>query len=109
MEYVTLGRSGLKISRLGFGGIPIQRIDAEQSKELMDAIRAAGINYIDTAMAVARYMGIPIIDAGSRSMINQEHAQYLADQIHHTELGGKQYARTIWMELKDMLPLLKAK
>ena len=49
MEYVTLGRSGLKISRLGFGGIPIQRIDAEQSKELMDAIRAAGINYIDTA------------------------------------------------------------
>lgn len=64
------------------------------------------INYIDTAMAVARYMGIPIIDAGSRSMINQEHAQYLADQIHHTELGGKQYARTIWMELKDMLPLL---
>ena len=66
------------------------------------------INYIDTAMAVARYMGIPIIDAGSRSMINQEHAQYLKDQIHHTELGGKQYARTIWTELKDMQPLLKA-
>lgn len=49
MEYVTLGRTGLKISRLGFGGIPIQRIDAEQSKALMDAVRAAGINYIDTA------------------------------------------------------------
>ena len=49
MEYVTLGRTGLKISRMGFGGIPIQRIDAPQSKELMDAVRAAGINYIDTA------------------------------------------------------------
>ena len=49
MEYVTLGRSGLKISRLGFGGIPIQRIDAAQSQELMNAVRAAGINYIDTA------------------------------------------------------------
>ena len=49
MEYVTLGRSGLKISRLGFGGIPIQRIDATQSQELMNAVRAAGINYIDTA------------------------------------------------------------
>ena len=28
MEYVTLGKTGLKISRMGFGGIPIQRIDA---------------------------------------------------------------------------------
>ena len=49
MEYITLGRTGLKISRLGFGGIPIQRIDAEKAKELLDAVRAAGINYIDTA------------------------------------------------------------
>ena len=49
MEFVTLGRTGLKVSRLGFGGIPIQRINAEESKTLMDAVRAAGINYLDTA------------------------------------------------------------
>ena len=49
MEYVTLGRTGMKISRLGFGGIPIQRIDAPAAKELLEAVRAAGINYIDTA------------------------------------------------------------
>ena len=49
MEFVTLGRTGLKVSRLGFGGIPIQRIGAEEAKELMAAVRAANINYIDTA------------------------------------------------------------
>lgn len=49
MEYITLGRTGLKISRLGFGGIPIQRIDEAQAKQLLDAVRAAGINFIDTA------------------------------------------------------------
>lgn len=49
MEYVMLGKTGLKISRLGFGGIPIQRIDAAAAHELLDAVRAAGINYIDTA------------------------------------------------------------
>ena len=49
MEYVTLGRTGLRVSRLGFGGIPIQRINAEESKTLLDAVRSAGINYIDTA------------------------------------------------------------
>ena len=35
MEYRVLGKTGLKISRLGFGGIPIQRIDAEGTKVLM--------------------------------------------------------------------------
>ena len=49
MEYITLGKTGLRVSRLGFGGIPIQRINAEEAKTLLDAIHAAGINYIDTA------------------------------------------------------------
>ena len=49
MEYVTLGKTGIKISRLGFGGIPIQRVDASATKELIKAMVEKGINYIDTA------------------------------------------------------------
>ena len=49
MEYRTLGKTGLHISRLGFGGIPIQRIDAEGTKVLMHKLVEAGVNYIDTA------------------------------------------------------------
>ena len=49
MDYVTLGKTGLKISRLGFGGIPIQRVDAAVTKELAQAMVEKGINYIDTA------------------------------------------------------------
>lgn len=49
MQYVTLGRTGLKISRLGFGGIPIQRVSAAEAGPLLDAVLSAGINYIDTA------------------------------------------------------------
>ena len=49
MEYTTLGRTGLRISRMGFGGIPIQRIDAEGTKNLMKKLMEAGVNYIDTA------------------------------------------------------------
>ncbi len=49
MQYVTLGKTGLKISRLGFGGIPIQRVDAEVTKELVKSMVEKGINYIDTA------------------------------------------------------------
>ena len=49
MEYRILGKTGLKISRLGFGGIPIQRIDAEGTKVLMHQLKGAGVNFIDTA------------------------------------------------------------
>ncbi len=49
MQYVTLGKTGLKISRMGFGGIPIQKIDAEGTRKLMHQLKAAGVNYIDTA------------------------------------------------------------
>ena len=51
MEYRILGKTGLKISRMGFGGIPIQRIDAEGTKTLIHELRDAGVNFIDTARA----------------------------------------------------------
>ena len=49
MDYRVLGKTGLKISRVGLGGIPIQRIDAEGTKQLVHQLMDAGVNYIDTA------------------------------------------------------------
>ena len=49
MEYVTLGKTGLKVSRVGLGGIPIQRSDAANTVEVVDALEKHGMNYIDTA------------------------------------------------------------
>ena len=65
MEYRVLGKTGLKISRLGFGGIPIQRIDAEGTKAvaqgLVDATAAGAFTIVgggDSASAV-RNLGFP--------------------------------------------------
>lgn len=49
MEYRILGKTGLKVSAMGFGGIPIQRIDAAGTRVLMEKLVEAGVNYIDTA------------------------------------------------------------
>ena len=49
MNYVTLGRTGLQVSQLSFGGIPIQRSDAANTKAVVDKLEEYGINYIDTA------------------------------------------------------------
>ena len=49
MEYRVLGKTGLRVSRLGFGGIPIQKIDAEGTKALIGQLIESGVNFIDTA------------------------------------------------------------
>ncbi|MBQ8647198.1 MAG: aldo/keto reductase, partial [Oscillospiraceae bacterium] len=49
MEYRVLGKTGLRISRVGLGGIPIQRVDAAATKVLLQHLVEQGVNYIDTA------------------------------------------------------------
>ena len=69
MQYVDFGKTGLKISRLGFGGIPIQRIDQPGTRELLIAAHKAGVNYIDTARAYTvseEWIGQSLEEAGLR-------------------------------------------
>ena len=49
MKYVTLGKTGLKVSVVGLGGIPIQRTDVNEAKEVIKECCRQGINYLDTA------------------------------------------------------------
>ena len=49
MEYRTLGKTGLEVSKLGFGGIPIQKVTVDVVRDIMDAMLHNNINYIDTA------------------------------------------------------------
>ena len=80
MEYRELGKTGLKISRLGFGGIPIQRIDAEGTKVLMHQMKDAGINYIDTARGYT---------------VSEEYLGYALEGIReHFIIATKSMART---------------
>jgi predicted aldo/keto reductase-like oxidoreductase len=45
----NLGKTNLKISRVGFGGIPIQRISQEDTNKVINELRKNNINFIDTA------------------------------------------------------------
>lgn len=51
MEFVVLGKTGLKVSKNGFGALPIQRISKEDAIALLRKAFQNGINYFDTARA----------------------------------------------------------
>ena len=46
---LQLGRSGLSVSRIGFGGIPIQRLSKPQAVALVRRALELGVDWLDTA------------------------------------------------------------
>lgn len=63
MKYVELGKTGIRVSAMGFGGIPIQRISEEDVPALFDEMEALGINYVDSARGYSvseKYIGSAI-------------------------------------------------
>lgn len=68
MQYKVLGKTGLKVSVIGFGGIPIQRTSLEESRDSILKAESLGINFIDTARGYTvseEYIGQAL--EGSRS------------------------------------------
>ena len=88
MEYRILGKTGLKISRLGFGGIPIQRIDAEGTRALIADLVSAGVSFIDTARGYT---------------VSEEYLGYALEGVRNRfVLATKSMARTAEAMAKDV-------
>ncbi len=51
MEKVRLGRTGLMVSRLSFGGLPIQSVDRDSAARVARYAYGKGMNFFDTARA----------------------------------------------------------
>ena len=50
MKTVNLGKTGLRVSRVGMGGIPIQRPPLEEAVRVINHALDRGINFIDTSI-----------------------------------------------------------
>lgn len=49
MEKIRLGKTGMMVTRLGFGGIPIQRLTEDDTVKVIKRCLEHGINFYDTA------------------------------------------------------------
>lgn len=93
MRYYELGKTGLMISRLGFGGIPIQKTDPETVKQLVQTMYQLGINYIDTARAYT---------------VSEEYLGYALEGLReHFVLASKSLVRTAAQMREDVERSLK--
>lgn len=49
VEKVRLGKTGIEVSRVGFGGIPIQRLSEEEAVKVVQHCIDLGVTFLDTA------------------------------------------------------------
>ena len=49
MEKIRFGKTGLQVSRIAFGGIPIQRVNMEEAVKMVRGVIDLGVNFLDTA------------------------------------------------------------
>ncbi len=51
MEKVRLGKTDLMVTKLGWGGIPIQRVEEREAVSVIRAVVEMGVDFLDTARA----------------------------------------------------------
>ena len=72
MHYKILGKTGLTVSEVGVGGIPIQRADAPSARALMAAAADMGVNFLDSARAYSvseQYLGDALVGIRDKFII----------------------------------------
>jgi predicted aldo/keto reductase-like oxidoreductase len=97
MEKVRLGRTNLIVTKLGWGGIPIQRVGEREAVSVIRAVVEMGVDLLDTA----------------RGYTNSEHRIGLALQRIERPviLSSKSPVRTakIYNDVRESLKQMKAK
>ncbi|MBR7187457.1 MAG: aldo/keto reductase [Clostridia bacterium] len=96
MQHFILGRTGLEISRTGFGALPIQRVSFEEADRLLNRALDGGITYIDTARAYT----------DSEEKIGRAIAHRRGEYVLATKTGAKD-AAGFQRDLETSLRLLK--
>lgn len=96
MKMVTLGRSGLKVCKNGFGALPIQRIAKRDAVYLLQKAFDNGFNYFDTARWYT----------DSEEKLGEAFS-LVRDKIVISTKTGADSAEQFWKDLDTSLTLLK--
>lgn len=96
METVTLGKTGIEVSKNGFGALPIQRIEKKDAVYLLQKAFYHGINYFDTARGYT----------DSEEKVGAAFS-YIRDKTIISTKTTAQNADDFWKDLETSLSLLQ--
>jgi predicted aldo/keto reductase-like oxidoreductase len=85
LETRRLGRTGIKASLLGFGGIPIMRVGMEEARDAIAEALSSGVNFIDTARGYGDSedkIGHALKSLGARPYLASKSPKRDADGMH---------------------------
>ncbi|MBQ4574746.1 MAG: aldo/keto reductase [Clostridia bacterium] len=89
MKFLRLGRTELKVSKNGFGALPIQRVGMEDACRILRKAYEGGINYFDTARAYSdseEKLGMALSDVREKIIISTKTmsttAEGFREQLH---------------------------
>lgn len=93
METITLGRTGLQVSRTSFGALPIQRVSFADARTILRKAYDKGINFFDTARGYSdseEKMGAALADVRQNLIIaTKSHASTKDDLLDHVQTSLK--------------------
>lgn len=94
---VTLGKTGCKVTRLGFGGIPIQRVSEREAVETVIHAIERGGDFIATSRAYTTSeprIGIALRESGKDIVLATKPQQHSADKVRRDiEISLKELQR----------------
>ena len=84
----VLGRTGLEITRLGFGTALSRKMPDAEWEQLLGAVLDSGINFIDTANDYGARWGVPAEDQIGKHISGRRSEYYLATKCGCGPDGG---------------------
>lgn len=96
MQKIIFGKTGLKVTRVGFGVLPIQRVSMDTAKKILSKAYESGINFFDTARAYS----------DSEQKIGNALSSVRKEIIIATKTHAED-AKTFWQHLETSLDKLK--
>jgi predicted aldo/keto reductase-like oxidoreductase len=84
MERMVLGKTGLEVNRLGFGGIPIQRVHERRAVDVVSHAVERGVDFIDTSRAYTtseRRIGKALQQTHKRVVVASKSQSRTADKL----------------------------
>lgn len=84
MKRIVLGKTGLEVNQLGFGGLPIQRLSEQQAVEIVLHAVQEGMDFIDTSRAYTdseRKIGLALQQTDKKVVLASKSHSRTSDSI----------------------------